>query len=100
MSEYREQVVICDGCYPDFLPGFTFFRLENVKGVFRGTFEQAVEQEQWEERDYGHICPDCAKAEAEQNGDGEVFMGGDAIASVFQGDDDVRVQKEAPEVVS
>lgn len=78
VSEYTQKVVVCDMCYPDFLPGFTFFPLESVRGVFRGKIEDA---EGWEERDFGHICPDCI--EAEQDDGGEVVMGGAALAPLF-----------------
>ncbi len=84
MSEYTERIVLCDNCFPDYLPSFTFFRLENIQGVFRGTFEEA-QAEGWQERDYGHACPECVKVELEQEADeGEVVRGGIALQPLFQ----------------
>lgn len=80
MSEYTKAITICDGCYPDFLPSFSFFPLEQVKGVFRGPFEKA-QKEGWQERDYGQICPDCVNVETQDDG-GEVLMGEAALAAV------------------
>jgi hypothetical protein len=88
MSEYKEQVVVCDRCYPDFLPSFTFFPLETVKGVIRGDLTLA-EMKGWEERDYGQICPDCAKLEADEAEEGgEVVLGQVALESVTRGPDE------------
>lgn len=79
MSEYVEHVTMCDKCYPDFFPGFPFFRLEAVKGIFRGAFDLA-QTEGWQECDYGHLCPDCVAEEAQE--DGEVLTGQAAIDSL------------------
>lgn len=64
MSEYTATIVVCDRCHPDFLPGLTFFPLENIKGVLRGNREFAYSQG-WEERDYGDACPECAAEDAD-----------------------------------
>jgi len=83
VSDYKTEVVICDRCYPDDLPAFTFFPLEGVKGVFRGSRSGAW-KDGWEERDYGDICPDCAKMEAEEAGEeGEVVMGEEALKAAM-----------------
>jgi hypothetical protein len=83
MSEYTATILICDRCHPDFLPGVSFFPIETVKGVFRGDKGMAAVSG-WQERDYGEVCPDCARIEAEESGDGEgeVIMGQAALESV------------------
>jgi hypothetical protein len=82
MSDYSEKVVVCDRCYPDYLPSFTFFPLETVRGVVRGDLTLAY-MKGWEDRDYGHACPDCVKLEAEQDEEGgEVVLGQVALESV------------------
>jgi len=87
MSEYKEIVTICDRCHPDFLPGFAFFPVEAVKGIFRGYKADALHKG-WEERDYGDICPNCAKMEADEAGDGEVVLGQAALESVTGASDE------------
>lgn len=79
MSEYTMTTVVCDRCYSEDLPSYTFFPLESIRGVFRGTRSQALSMG-WEEKDYGDVCPDCAKLEAEI--DGEVLLGAAAIDSI------------------
>jgi hypothetical protein len=83
MSEYTEIATTCDNCYPDYLPSFTFFRLESVAGVFRGARESAY-AEGWKERDYGDICPKCvAKEKAEDAEEGEMVHGQQALMATL-----------------
>jgi hypothetical protein len=78
MSEYTETVTICDRCHPDFLPSFTFFPLETIRGILRGDSTLAAIKG-WEERDYGLICPDCVILEHEESDDTDTVMGLDAF---------------------
>lgn len=81
------KVVLCDDCYTEYLPSFTYFPLENVKGVFRGTLEGA-KMEGWTECDYGHRCPECSAAASDESG-GEVLLGKAALAAVSGANDEV-----------
>lgn len=82
MSEYTRTITICDRCYPEDLPSFTFFALEELPNVFRGSSEEAC-RVGWEERDYGIACPDCVVKEKEEEGDGEVLLGQEAVEVVL-----------------
>jgi hypothetical protein len=87
MSEYTATILICDRCHPDFLPSVSFFPIETVKGIFRGDRGMAAVSG-WQERDYGEVCPECAKMEADEAGDGEVVLGQAALESVTGASDE------------
>ena len=63
MAEYT--IILCDMCLPD--PADP-----HGPGTIWATFEQAKTMG-WEEREYGHICPECVEKEAsEADGEGDV----------------------------
>ncbi len=82
MSEYVQHITLCDRCrageqgegqlfYPfiklmDKDTGKTNNVMLKVRGVFRGAFDLAATMG-WDERDYGHICPECVEEEAQED---------------------------------
>lgn len=82
MSEYTRTITLCDRCYPEDLPAFTFFELEEASNVFRGSTEEAIDKG-WGERDYGIACPNCVAKEKAEAEDGEVVLGEQALQTVL-----------------
>lgn len=76
MSEYGIHITLCDMCYPGLQPmhipafGRNAIGLDDrgtpIRGVFWGGFDLAMEAYGWEERDWGHLCPECVAEEKAQ----------------------------------
>jgi hypothetical protein len=80
MAEYVQHITLCDRCrageqgegllfYPfikivDKDTGKFSNMMINFVGAFRGAADLAFTMG-WEERDFGHICPECIKEEKE-----------------------------------
>lgn len=80
-------LTFCDRCYPVPPKDLHLFddkgnMMELAQGIFIGGFDLAM-TEGWEERDYGHVCPPCAKADDVELDESEhVFMGPGILVAV------------------
>jgi hypothetical protein len=84
MSEIYLPVITCDKCAPGELPviqcGEHLSEIEAPAYCVGIGIEQALDGLGWEEREYGHICPGCVKAEKEDAALDKVF--GEAVHGV------------------
>ena len=80
-------LTFCDRCYPVPPKWLRLFDDDGImvdlaSGIFIGGFDLAM-TEGWEERDYGHVCPPCAKADNEELNESEnVFLGREVLEAM------------------
>ena len=88
MSEYvwgsQLHFTFCDRCHPVPPKALQLFKDDGSmepdfpRGVFLGGFDLAA-TENWEERDYGQICPECVTADTEEQTESGNMVLGDKI---------------------